>query len=78
MHRLAHIGVGIEEPMAALIKRAAFRASRDFTRIQAGLVGIMSVDFRQVYAALLDDWLEVASADVLGGAFERIPLFGSA
>jgi uncharacterized protein (DUF1501 family) len=35
----------------------------------------MTTDFRGVYAAVLEDWLGVPSADVLGGAFEPAPLF---
>ncbi|HEY7312751.1 MAG TPA: DUF1501 domain-containing protein [Gemmataceae bacterium] len=37
----------------------------------------MTMDFRRVYAAVLDDWLDVASKDALGGTFERLPLFRS-
>ncbi len=32
----------------------------------------MQVDFRQVYAAILDDWLNVRSKDVLGESFKRL------
>jgi uncharacterized protein (DUF1501 family) len=35
-------------------------------------------DFRRVYAALLDRWLECDSAAVLGGAFEPLPLIKGA
>jgi uncharacterized protein (DUF1501 family) len=35
----------------------------------------MTMDFRRVYAAVLEDWLGVASKDALGGTFERLPLF---
>ncbi len=34
----------------------------------------MEVDFRRVYATLLDEWLGVASADILGESFDRLPL----
>jgi uncharacterized protein (DUF1501 family) len=37
----------------------------------------MTMDFRCVYAAVLDDWLGVASKDALGGTFDRLPLFRS-
>lgn len=37
----------------------------------------MSVDFRQVYAAILEDWLDVPAADVLGGDFQKLSLFQS-
>jgi uncharacterized protein (DUF1501 family) len=35
----------------------------------------MTMDFRRVYAAVLEDWLGVASKDALGGRFERLQLF---
>lgn len=56
--------------------------------VQSGLVGTapnlldlvgnapkMTMDFRRVYATILEDWLGIASADALGGTFERLPLF---
>lgn len=56
--------------------------------VQSGLVGTapnlldlvgnapkMTVDFRRVYATVLEDWLGLASKEALGGAFERLPLF---
>ena len=33
------------------------------------------LDFRQVYAAVLDDWLGVSSKDVLGATFEKATVF---
>ena len=38
----------------------------------------MSLDFRQVYAAVLDDWLGLSHERVLGGRFERVPLLAQA
>jgi uncharacterized protein (DUF1501 family) len=35
----------------------------------------MTTDFRAVYAAALQDWLDLSAADVLGGAFDRPTLF---
>jgi uncharacterized protein (DUF1501 family) len=35
----------------------------------------MAIDFRQVYATLLDRWLEIPSAAVLGGSYEPLGLF---
>jgi len=32
-------------------------------------------DFRQVYAAVLEDWLRLPAKAALGGTFERLPLF---
>ncbi|HVJ87974.1 MAG TPA: DUF1501 domain-containing protein [Caulifigura sp.] len=36
----------------------------------------MQVDFRQVYATLLDGWLKVDSPPLLGGQFSALPLIG--
>jgi uncharacterized protein (DUF1501 family) len=57
-------------------------------RVRGGLVGAAPslldlqigdlkaiFDFRQVYATILDEWLGLPSRVVLGGAFERLPLF---
>ena len=35
----------------------------------------MAVDFRRVYAAVLEDWLGLPSKSVLAGTFEHLPLF---
>ncbi len=35
----------------------------------------IAVDFRRVYATVLEDWLGVRSKQALGGAFEPLPLF---
>jgi uncharacterized protein (DUF1501 family) len=60
------------------------------TGVRAGLVGRTpsltdldpqhgdlrrSLDFRQVYATVLEDWLGLPAAGALGGNFERLPLF---
>lgn len=37
----------------------------------------MAVDFRQVYATVLDGWLDVRPADVLAGEFAPLPLWKS-
>ncbi len=55
--------------------------------VRAGLIGTSpslvdldqgdlkwSIDFRRIYASLLEDWLGLPSRDTLGGAFERLPL----
>ncbi len=34
-----------------------------------------SLDFRQVYAAVLEDWLGLPAGEVLGGTFDQPPLF---
>jgi uncharacterized protein (DUF1501 family) len=56
-------------------------------RLKPGLYGVtpslsdladgdvmMSVDFRQIYATLLEDWLTVPSGPRLGHVFDRLPL----
>ena len=35
----------------------------------------MSVDFRQVYATLLEDWLQLSGTAALNGPFHGLPLF---
>jgi uncharacterized protein (DUF1501 family) len=35
----------------------------------------VGLDFRRVYATVLEDWLGVPAQAALGGAFERLPLF---
>jgi uncharacterized protein (DUF1501 family) len=55
--------------------------------VQSGLVGTapnlldlvgnapkMTMDFRRVYATILEDWLGLSAKETLGGAFERLPL----
>jgi uncharacterized protein (DUF1501 family) len=36
---------------------------------------LFHTDFRRVYATLLDGWLGVTSRDVLGAAYEVLPIF---
>ena len=36
-----------------------------------------SLDFRQVYATVLEGWLGLPTKTALGGTFERLPLFRS-
>jgi uncharacterized protein (DUF1501 family) len=45
----------------------------DLTNLDSGDVR-STLDFRRVYATLLDDWLGISSTDVLGEQFERLPL----
>ncbi len=35
----------------------------------------MSLDFRRVYATVLEDWLGLPAKAALRGEFERLPLF---
>jgi uncharacterized protein (DUF1501 family) len=60
------------------------------TPVQAGLIGStpslleldgkhgdlkMGLDFRRVYATVLEDWLGLPAKSAVGGSFERLPLF---
>jgi uncharacterized protein (DUF1501 family) len=60
------------------------------SQVKAGLIGEapklldlqdgdlkMSVDFRRVYATVLESWLGLPSKPALGGGFEKLPLFRS-
>ncbi|HEV3446986.1 MAG TPA: DUF1501 domain-containing protein, partial [Gemmataceae bacterium] len=59
-------------------------------RVKAGLIGAtprlldldvkhgdlkMGIDFRRVYATVLEDWLALPAATALAGSFEKLPLF---
>jgi uncharacterized protein (DUF1501 family) len=59
-------------------------------RVRGGLIGVAprlldlddgalkgSVDFRRVYATVLEGWLGVSAEAALGGTFEPLPVFGS-
>jgi hypothetical protein len=35
----------------------------------------MTVDFRRVYAGVLEAWLGLPAQEALGGPFEPVPLF---
>jgi len=35
----------------------------------------VGIDFRQVYSTVLEQWLGLPSNNVLGSAFEKLPLF---
>lgn len=34
------------------------------------------IDFRSVYATILEDWLGVDHKEILGSKFEKIPIIG--
>ena len=35
----------------------------------------MAIDFRRVYATVLENWLGLPAKDALGGDFKTMPLF---
>ena len=60
------------------------------SRVRSGLMGTppnllelednapkMTMDFRRVYATVLEDWLGVPSKEALGGSFEKLSLFAT-
>jgi uncharacterized protein (DUF1501 family) len=50
--------------------------SPDLTNLDGGDLK-MQMDFRQVYAAILDDWLGVKSENVLGKSFQKPPVLSA-
>jgi uncharacterized protein (DUF1501 family) len=58
------------------VKGGAFGSMPSLTDLVKGEPK-MTTDFRQVYASVLEDWLGLAAADVLGGTFARPALFRS-
>jgi uncharacterized protein (DUF1501 family) len=53
---------------AGLVGKHPSLTDLDFGNLKFG------IDFRQVYATILDKWLGVASKDVLGGSFENVAI----
>ena len=59
------------------------------SRVRGGLVGAapslveldaegdlkMTIDFRRVYASVLEQWMGISATPVLGGSYDRLPLF---
>jgi uncharacterized protein (DUF1501 family) len=58
------------------VKAGLFGATPSLVDLEGGDLK-MSVDFRAVYATLLEQWLGVASSDAVGGRFEALALLRS-
>jgi uncharacterized protein (DUF1501 family) len=56
------------------VKPGAVGAHPSLTDLQMGNLKFHT-DFRQVYAAILDQWLGVSSKDVLGGTYKAVEVF---
>jgi uncharacterized protein (DUF1501 family) len=56
------------------VKPGLTGAHPSLTELEAGNLK-HSIDFRQVYATILDQWLGVGSKDVVGGEFKALDLF---
>ena len=59
-----------------LSRAASSATTRLWTELDAGDLK-MSIDFRRVYATLLDRWLSIPAHDVLDGSFDPLPLVSS-
>ncbi len=70
-NRPRHSGPGL--PLGQPVKAGLHGSYPDLTRLEDG-DPIHAVDFRRVYATLLDRWLGVPHRDVLGAAFEQMPV----
>lgn len=57
----------------ALRQKGLMNGLPDLTRLNDGDL-VFEIDFRQVYATLLDRWLEVPHEALLGGRFDLLPL----
>jgi uncharacterized protein (DUF1501 family) len=55
--------------------RGGLRSARPSLADLEGGEPRMTVDFRRVYATVLEDWLGLAARDAVGGGFEPLPLF---
>ncbi|AGA28645.1 DUF1501 domain-containing protein [Singulisphaera acidiphila] len=55
------------------VKAGLHGSPLDLTRLEDG-DPIHSVDFRQIYATLLDRWLQIPHRDILGAGFELLPV----
>ena len=55
------------------VKEGPARPYPDLTRLEDG-DPIHAIDFRRIYATLLDQWLGVSHRDILGATFEPMPL----
>ena len=59
--------------MGTSVKPGIYGDAPDLTRLDSNGSIQWSTDFRSVYATLLEDWLGVDSASILGGRFARLP-----
>ncbi len=62
--------------MGTKVKGALLGEQPDLAKLSKGDL-VFGTDFRRIYASLIDDWLGMDANAVLGGAIEKLPLFGS-
>ena len=77
----------LSQPRARLthhFRRAGFGATRELLDRAPSLSTLQNgnlrytVDFRSVYASILDNWLGAPAEEILGQRYERLPLVASA
>lgn len=56
------------------VKGGMYGGAPDLEHLDDGDV-VMKTDFRSVYASVLEHWLELPALEILGGSFEKIPIF---
>ena len=57
------------------VKGGLYGGNPSLTKLDQNGDLIYDVDFRSVYGTILDSWLGASSTDILGGTFERLPIF---
>ena len=62
--------------MGATVKGGHHGQAPDLTRLNAEGNMVHTVDFRQVYASVIEQWMGADSAALLNGRFATLPLFG--
>ena len=54
-----------------LKQKGFYNAAPDLTNLDKGDLKYQ-IDFRRIYASILEDWLEASPANILGGSFEKL------
>jgi len=57
------------------VKGGLYGGDPSLTKLDQNGDLIYDIDFRSVYGTILDSWLGASSTDILGGTFERLPIF---
>jgi uncharacterized protein (DUF1501 family) len=57
------------------VKGGRYGATPSLTKLDASGNLAMSVDFRSLFATVLDGWLAGDSTQVLGSRYEALPIF---
>jgi uncharacterized protein (DUF1501 family) len=57
------------------VKGGRYGASPSLSKLDASGNVAMTVDFRSMFATVLEGWLAGDSAQILGGHYEALPIF---